>query len=328
MQTSKMKVLFVCSGKINNKPGPIIREQGNSLKKKGIDVEFFSINRRGVLGHIKEIFRLRKITSNSSFEIIHAHYGTSALVALFAKGKHVRVVSFMGDDILGSNRKDGTLTKKSLFLAYINRLNSSLFYNYSIVKSAEMYDKLDHPNKAVIPNGVECDIFKPIEKEKAREKMKWDLNSERVIFVSDPARAEKNYGLAKSSVDLINGQNIQLTCVNGVEQHDLVNFYNAADVLILTSFHEGSPNVIKEAMACNCPIVSTDVGDVNKLLENVDGCYVTDFDPENIRTNILKAIDHRRKHHYTNGRDKIMEMKLDSDSVAERIIDLYKSLIK
>jgi teichuronic acid biosynthesis glycosyltransferase TuaC len=268
------------------------------------------------------------VTKNSSFEIIHAHYGTSALVASFAKRKYGRVVSFMGDDILGSNRKNGTITGKSLFLAYVNKLNARFFYNYSIVKSAEMYDKLNGLKKIIIPNGVNSDIFKPADKEKAAEKLKWDPQVKHVIFVSDPARAEKNYNLAKRSVDLINDKNIRLVSVSGIGQHDLVDFYNAADVLLLTSFHEGSPNVIKEAMACNCPVVSTNVGDVKILLENVDGCYVTDPDLQDVQKNILKAIDYRRQHRYTNGRDKLMKMKLDSDSVAEKIIDLYKTLVK
>src|SRR4030042_4531165 len=104
----------------------------------------------------------------------------------------------------------------------------------------------------------------------------------------------------------------------------IIHYLNAADVLLLTSFHEGSPNVIKEAMACNCPVVSTDVGDVRWVVGNTSGYYISSFDPGELAEKIKLAIVFREKHRQTNGRDRISELGLDSETVAKKIIDVYK----
>jgi teichuronic acid biosynthesis glycosyltransferase TuaC len=64
---------------------------------------------------------------------------------------------------------------------------------------------------------------------------------------------------------------------------------NAADLLLLTSLTEGSPQVIKEAMACNCPIVATDVGDIREIIGYTDGCYITTFKPSDVAVKIQAA---------------------------------------
>ena len=95
----------------------------------------------------------------------------------------------------------------------------------------------------------------------------------------------------------------------------------AADVLIMTSANEGSPNVIKEAMACNCPIVVTDVGDVRWVTEGVDGTYVSDtFEPEELAGLLKKALEFGAR---TRGRNRIVELGLTSDMVAQRLIRIY-----
>lgn len=314
-----MKVLFVSSGKADGKPGPIVQEQGNSLIKKGIKVDFFAITKKGLLGHLMEAKRLRNVLSQTKYDIVHAHYGISAIVALLARKGNRMIVSFMGDDILGSNDADGRIKIGSLVLAQINKWLAKRFYDFSIVKSREMHKKLNVSNSEIIPNGVDCNLFTPLKKNESDKKQ--------IIFVSNPERAEKNFSLAKKSVELLNDKSIELKCIYGKEQKDLVAFYNAADVLVLTSFHEGSPNVVKEAMACNCPVVSVNVGDVKELMENVEGCYLSVFDAENIKSNLLKAMEFRKNKIFTKGRDRIIERKLDSDSVAERIITLYKKVL-
>jgi glycosyltransferase involved in cell wall biosynthesis len=105
--------------------------------------------------------------------------------------------------------------------------------------------------------------------------------------------------------------------------HDLIPYYlNAADVLILTSLWEGSPNVIKEAMACNLPIVSTNVGDVKEVICNTEGCYITTFDAEDVAKKLEKAVQFGQR---TNGRIKIAH--LDDQVIARKIIGLYKEVL-
>ncbi len=101
-------------------------------------------------------------------------------------------------------------------------------------------------------------------------------------------------------------------------------YLNATDVLLLTSKWEGSPNVIKEAMACNCPIVSTNVGDVKWLLDGVEGCFITTNDPRDVADKINKALNFKSK---TKGRDKLFRLGFDSEHIAKKIIKVYEELI-
>lgn len=100
---------------------------------------------------------------------------------------------------------------------------------------------------------------------------------------------------------------------------------NAADVLLLTSRYEGSPNVIKEAMACNCPIVATDVGDIRWIIGDTEGCYLTSFDPGDVASKLQLALKFGRR---TRGRERLIELGLDSVSVAKRIVQLYQDVIE
>ena len=110
--------------------------------------------------------------------------------------------------------------------------------------------------------------------------------------------------------------------------YELITYYmNAADVLLLTSLWEGSPNVIKEAMACNCPIVSTDVGDVRWVFGETEGCYLTSFDPEDVADKIKLALVFAEEKNRTNGRKRIIEFGLDTETIANKIIDVYKKVV-
>jgi teichuronic acid biosynthesis glycosyltransferase TuaC len=95
----------------------------------------------------------------------------------------------------------------------------------------------------------------------------------------------------------------------------------------VTSFSEGSPLVIKEAMACNCTIVSTNVGDVEWVLGDTEGCYIAVFDAKDVAKKLKLAIEFREEHQYTNGRNRITELGLDSETIAGRIMEVYKKVI-
>jgi len=94
---------------------------------------------------------------------------------------------------------------------------------------------------------------------------------------------------------------------------------------LLTSRSEGSPQFIKEAMACNLPIVSTDVGDVRFNVAGVDGCYVCDQDVKELAEKLSLAILFGKR---TQGRQRIVALGLDSDTIANKLIGVYNSLKK
>lgn len=323
-----MKVLFVSSGTVNGSPSPIVTAQAVSVEYQGVSVSHFSIKKKGILGYLIESYFLRKYIQNHKYDLIHAHYGLSAISCLLARRKEKLVVSFMGDDLVGSNREDGSLTFTSILLARLNARLSKWFYDHSVVKSREMMKQLGTPGISLIPNGVDTTIFRPKSKKEVRRILGFNETEKIVLFVSNPLRTEKNFKLAKEAVAALNDKSIRLLPLSGFNQLDLVDYYSAADVLVLTSFHEGSPNVIKEAMACNCPIVSTGVGDVEWVLGDTGGCYLASFETADFAQKLKHALHFAQESGRTNGRERIMELGLDSATVAKRIIEVYLKVLE
>jgi len=99
---------------------------------------------------------------------------------------------------------------------------------------------------------------------------------------------------------------------------------NAVDVVLMTSFSEGSPQFIKEAMACNCPIVSVPVGDVPDVINEVEGCYISTYEAADIVAKLKQALKLEKR---TEGRNRIIELGLDSETVAKRILEVYNRTI-
>lgn len=313
-----MKILFICrkncfSSDNNNKNQLFLHNaiiQGEELTKYGCHVEYFFIVGKGFLGYLKSIPKIKKFTSINRFDVIHAHYGFSAYAAFLA-GCRPLVVSFMGSDIF-----------KKIIL-YINRLFCLFFKGVVIVKTEKMKLELKNKNAIVLPNGVDVDIFKPLDKKESRRALNLPLDKKLILFAADPKRPEKNYELAKNAVQILNQWDILLFPVYDVS-HDRMPYYlNSADVLILTSLWEGSVNIVKEALACNVKIVSTNVGDVEFNIKNVAGCYIASFDPQDFAEKIRLALLDKRQ---VNGRRRILELNLDSLSASKRLIKVYEAI--
>ena len=127
---------------------------------------------------------------------------------------------------------------------------------------------------SIVPNGVNLSVFKPLSKIDSIHKLGWDINKTHVLFAASPTRFEKNYPLAVNAINLLNDSNIQFHHLSGVEHGEIATILNASDVVLLTSLREGSPNIVKEAMACNRPVVATKVGDVAWLFGNEPGYFL------------------------------------------------------
>jgi glycosyltransferase involved in cell wall biosynthesis len=304
-----MKILFISSGNVYGGISPVVLNQGKSLECEGIEVEFFTISSKGLSGYLKNIFRLRSHLHKKKYDIYHAHYWLSGIVAYLAGAKPL-IVSLMGTEA-----HTGKL-KRSIIRYFSRKL-----WSHTIVKSIRTRDDLDLNKASIVPNGVNMELFRPIPRHEARKMAGLD-DGKLILFVSDPSRYEKNYPLAEESVRRAKIQLGKLFVVNK-KPHDMIPIYmNAGDVLLLTSFWEGSPNVIKEAMVCGLPIVTTDIGDVREIINDTAGCFITSYDPEEIADKLKSAIRFGKR---TAGREKIKH--LDEKIIAKRLIGLYRNMI-
>jgi len=310
-----MHILFVSSGNSKSGISPITKNQGESLVSIGHQVSYFTIQGKGLKGYISNVFILRKYLKNNFFDIIHAHYSLSAFVASLAGAKPL-VVSLMGSDV-----------KASSFIKYLIRLYSFFFWETIIVKSKDMKNSSNLTKAHIIPNGVNLDRFKPIEKEASIKITKWNIDKKQILFAANPGRKEKNFQLANEAFKLLSDKNIELQTLINIPNELIPYYLNNADVVLLPSLWEGSPNIIKEAMACNKPLVTTDVGDVKELIENVSGCFIASFDPEDVALKIKLALQFIEEKGRTEGRIHIAKLGLDSKDIAKRITEVYKKIL-
>lgn len=305
-----MKILFVSSGRTGS-VSELIKNQGDSLINESIDVNYLII-KPGFKGYLSGIYKIRKEYRAGRYDLIHAHYSLSAIVASCA-GNYPVVASLLGSDAF-----------KSGFIKYITRL----FYRYrwkkTIVKTSQMKDVLKLDKAEIIPNGVNMERFRPIPQRLAREKIGFPAEKKMVVFISDPLRPEKNFQLAVSTVKTLNDNSVELVPVFNKPNADIPYYLNAADVLLLTSSREGSVNVVKEALACNIPVVSTDVGDVKANTSGLPCCFICESNAESLASGLSEAFKLQR---IAESRKRIMDLKLDSESIAERIIGIYKEAI-
>jgi teichuronic acid biosynthesis glycosyltransferase TuaC len=317
-----MKVLFIASNRKGKGLSPFINSQKESLKKHLDRLDLFLISGSGIISYIKSIYQLRSKCKYIQYDIIHAHYGFCGIIALLSFLNKPIIVSFMGDDLLGTPDLKGRYILKSLVYAKINKFFSP-FYKSIIVKSKELGTRLPNIPFHIIPNGVDFSKFYPYDKQKARAILGLKENATIIIFGSSANIVRKNYKLAKEALDIMNNKNILLLTLENILSEEVFLYFNAADVLLLVSYHEGSPNVVKEAMACNCPIVSTDVGDVKEVFNNIEGCFICNFTPEDVAFKITQAIQFGKR---TNGRNAIAHLEIGL--ISDRIIALYKSILK
>jgi len=328
----KMKVLFISSGNNKNGISPIIFNQGESLKKHGIEVDYYVIKGKGLFGYLKNIPKIRKLIKNKNYDLIHAHYSLAGWIALLSKlpKKIPLVLSLMGTDAqgeyIGKNK-----VRFSSYLIVILTLIIQPFVNIIICKSKNIESIVFIKKKSfIIPNGVNLDEFKPVSSRNSlRIKLGFKPDLKYVLFLGNKNNKTKNYNLALNSINLINKNKNNIVLLNPypLNHNEVPKYLNAVDILVHCSYAEGSPNVIKEAMACNCPIVSTDVGDIRWIIGNTEGCYIADFSPEDFSKKIILALEYAEKKGRTNGRDRILELGLDTDSIAKKIIDIYKKAL-
>jgi glycosyltransferase involved in cell wall biosynthesis len=323
-----MKVLFLYRGKNAAGDNRVVVAQGKTLEARGVDIEYFPLTGRGPGAYLKALSAVRRRLKSSGADLIHAHYGISGIAGLLAGGGRPLIVSFMGSDLLGSHSPDGKIRFRSRLMIPLHLFLARRFYSLTIVKSLQMHEGLPkNTNSAVIPNGVDLDVFKPMERLSARRKLDIDPDERIALFPADRNNPEKNFALASSAVEILQERGIRLIDINNADQEKMNIYFNAADLLLVTSFHEGSPNIVKEAMASCCPVVATPVGDIAWLFGGLAGHYLSGFNAPELAGRIEEAVIFRKEHAYTDGRSRIKDLGLDAGSVAGLIMDHYSRLI-
>lgn len=322
-----MRVLMICpelpSASSPGSMAPAAR-QFESLRGLGIDVRTLDMRGIPILKYAQAIPKVRKLAREA--DLIHAHFGYCGWLAktAFPAGRNIPLVmSFMGDDLLGTPyNQHGDLERFSRLMVVANK-RLACKADQVIVKSQEMAEVIAPTPCTIIPNGVDVDAFHPTDRDEARAILGMDASAKAILFPGDPSNPRKGHALAEAAVheaESLLGEPITLVPLWGVAPEQVYLYMNACDAMVMTSLIEGSPNVVKEALACNTPVVGVPVGDVEQLLDGVEGCEFCQRDPKRIAQALVKTLHSSQ----CDGRKHILQRGLDLESVARKVIDVYE----
>ena len=179
----------------------------------------------------------------------------------------------------------------------------------------------------IIPNGINKEKFKPATID-YRTELGLNPEKKQVLFLGSRTNVRKNFALVQEAMEHLGRPDAELINPYPVSHEQIPKYLNAADVLVVPSLMEGSPNVIKEAMACNCPIVSTDMGDARWVLGDLEGCYLSSFKPQDFAEKIKHALEYAEKNGRTQGEKRIIELGLDAETIAQRVKGIYQMAVR
>lgn len=275
-----MKILIICSHRYyapyTDYVAPFIYEQMQDLKQLGCDFCFCFIKGGGLKSYLQAWRRMMRDIAEYQPDIIHAHYGLCCMVANLQRKVPV-VSTFHGSDI--NNPKTRWISKIAIRLSKMN-----------IFVSEKLRSIAGNPQRSiVIPCGVDVKEFYPMDKELCRTKLGIDLQKIYILFSKEFADRVKNYPLAKAAVEGLNCE-AELLEFYGYSREQVPLLYNAVDCALMTSFTEGSPQFVKEAVACGCPVVSTDVGDVAEVIDGVKNAFVSTYEVDDVLTKLQQAV--------------------------------------
>ena len=306
-----MRILVVASYN-KGRFAPFIVEQAEALKKQGVEIDWFGLQGKGLKGYLKNLPSLKRKIEEFRPDVIHAHYGLSGLLANLQRGVPV-VTTYHGSDI--NDKKALRFSKIALCLSAWN-----VFVSRKTMEIAKPKKKY-----ILLPCGIDLSELQLTEKTEARQKMDLRADKKYILFAGAFDNVVKNAPLAKEVVALLQDDQVELLELKGYTRDEVTLLMCAADAFLMTSQMEGSPQVIKEAMACGCPIVSVDVGDVKERMEGLEGYFVSDTrDPKELANLLEKAFTFVDK---TEGRRKIVADGLDNQMVAKKLLDIYNRVM-
>ncbi len=213
-------------------------------------------------------------------------------------------------------------------------------------KSSTLLKDRKHIN---LPNPIDTNMFKPFDKEKARELWSLPKDKKLVLFgamgsTSDP---RKGFDELSNALHKLENKDIEFIVFGSSEPKESQNFgfkthylgrfvdnvslvtlYNAVDVMIVPSLQENLSNAIMESLACGTPVVGFDIGGNSDMIKHKkNGYLVKPFDTNDLANGIEWVLNASNYNELCqNARDKVLK-EFDATVVAKKYIDLYKEVL-
>jgi teichuronic acid biosynthesis glycosyltransferase TuaC len=294
--------------------GIFVSEQVESLRGRGLVLDVLAVDgERGWGEYLAGFGRVRRAVGGREnerrYDLIHAHYVFSGMMALAQRCAPILLTHHGIEVQVG-------------WTAPLCRLTSKLVTR-TIVTSKRVQTALGRPDAEIVPCGVDTELFRPMPRDEARAALGLPLGAPLVLFAG-MKRSEKRFDLVEAAVVRlqVDRPDVRLVVAEREPHERMPLFMNACDALVLASDAEGSPMVIKEAMACNLPIVSVDVGDVAEIIGGTQGCRLVARETNALAAGLAQALDFGER---TEGRAAIMSLSLDA--IAARLEAIYREMI-
>jgi glycosyltransferase involved in cell wall biosynthesis len=311
--------------------GTFVREHVEGLRKKGVEVETFFTNPvSSRAAYVARIPALRRMVAGGRFDVVHAQH-TFCVHQLRLAARRVpapTVLTCHEAEIFvepGDPNPEASGAKRFVYSRDLKR-RAMNWVDYLVSVEESLPRRVGYRRGYdVIAPGVDMDLFRPAERDASRERLGWDRDGSVVLFPASPGRSfQKGYDLFERAAELL-PDDIRVVTGGRIAHEDMPVYMNAADVVVQTSRFEASPMVIKEAMACNRPVVSTDVGDVVAIFGGVPGHYLTGGDARSVAAAIGDALGGVA---VTEGRRRLEHLRLSLDDTADKYIALYERILK
>jgi len=319
---NQLRILLVIPGNPEGSSMIFSRRQAAYLQALGADCKpFFLISRTSPTALISELRRFRNEVKAFKPDIIHADFGTmTGFFAAFATSMPL-VITYRGTDLNPS-----VLTLRAIMGRLLSQI-AALRARQIICVSEELRQRLWWKRRkvTVIPSGVDTSIFYPRDRDQVRSELRWTREEKIVIFNAGRTPKIKRLDLAQSSIEAARRicGDIRFVILDGfVDPSHIPKLMNAADCLLLTSDWEGSPTVAQEALACNLPLVSVDVGDIRERLAGVTPSYIVERDPNQIGRTIARILLKRER---SNGSKMIDGLALGRLGI--RVLSVYDRVV-
>jgi len=322
-----VRVLQVIPGEEHGPAYIFIKRQVDALERAGVALDrFFLESRTSARLLQRELHRFKNRVREYKPDMVHAQYGTMTSFFCMAGWGGPLVVSLRGSDVT----RDYDISRVREVVGHVLTHISSVRAEGLICVSRNLVDglwfKSARRRAVIIPSAVDIELFKPMPKDEARRALGWGLEEKIAVFNIGRAPARKRLDLAQGAVAVARKKypKLRLATMNIDVPGDQVPLWmNAGDCLLMTSDAEGSPNVVKEAMACNLPVVSVDVGDVRERLAGVDPSRIVARDPEALGAAVIEILDMNRR---SNSREAVVK-DLTEDVMVRRVLEVYRDAL-
>lgn len=303
--------------------GTFVRTQVESLRRSGIDVEVLALDGDSrKLIYPKGLVQLHRRLRRGDIDVLHAHYSYTGMVGRLQRRVPL-VVTFHGSDLIGSFGPGGRPERSNTIVVPAGKLLARLA-EVVVVQSAEMARLVPRANVHIVPHEVDFETFGVTERDEARAKLGLAPERRYLLFAAHPDNPIKNFPFAREVARRLAAEDprVELLVVHQEPQARLALYLSAADALIFPSYAEGSPNVVKQAMACNLPIVATPVGDIREVIAGTDWCFVRELDERAYVTALRDILAERAR---TTGRQAVQ--RFAPEIVVEQLTAVYREAL-